>query len=81
MAKYGKSSKSGFKTGTNSSGYQTFNTGSGWKSTHRAVAEKKVGGTIFKGCEVHHINGNKTDNRSSNLTILSKAAHRKIHGK
>ncbi|MBN1968666.1 MAG: HNH endonuclease [Candidatus Delongbacteria bacterium] len=65
----------------NSSGYRQYNSGSGWNYTHRTVAENKLGGSIFKGYEVHHINGVKTDNRPSNLTVLSSAAHRSLHKK
>jgi len=89
MAKYSRgysksfsssSSRSGgFKTRTNSSGYRQYNSGSGWNLTHRTVAAKKVGGSIGAGREVHHINGNKTDNRPSNLSVLSKLAHSLIH--
>ena len=71
------------KTKVNSSGYMQFkdpNTGR-WTLTHRRVAEKKVGGRIFAGQEVHHLDGDKTNNRPSNLKILSKAAHRSIHRK
>ena len=50
-----------------------------WKFTHRRVAEKKLGGRIRSGYEVHHINHNKRDNRSSNLRVLSRSAHRAIH--
>lgn len=46
---------------------------------HRRVAEKKVGGPIRKGYEVHHRNGVKTDNRPSNLSVLPKWLHRAIH--
>lgn len=89
MAKYSRgysksfsSSKSrSFKTRTNSSGYRQYNSGSGWKYTHRTVAAKKIGGSIGAGREVHHINGNKTDNRPSNLTVLSKLAHILVHKK
>ncbi|MBU4486534.1 MAG: HNH endonuclease [Candidatus Delongbacteria bacterium] len=77
MARYSRS----FRTGRSSSGYKTYNSGSGWKFTHRTVAAKKLGGSIFKGFQVHHINGNKTDNRSSNLTVISGFIHRLIHGK
>lgn len=71
------------QTRVNSSGYQQFkdpNTGK-WMYMHRRVAEKKLGGKIGPGREVHHIDGNKTNNRPSNLTVLSKAKHRHIHGK
>ena len=50
-----------------------------WKFTHRRVAEKKLGGSIRPGYEVHHKNHNKRDNRPSNLTVLSKSAHRAVH--
>ena len=60
-------------------GYAKYNDGSGWKWTHRRVAEKKLGKQIYPGYEVQHINGIKTDNRPSNLIVLSKAKHRAIH--
>lgn len=77
----GSSSKRTLQTRVNSSGYQQFKdprTGK-WTSTHKRVAEKLVGGPIFPGREVHHIDGGKTNNRPSNLTIVSKAEHRRIH--
>ena len=74
--------RAGFlQTRTNRSGYQQFKdsrTGQ-WVLTHRRVAEKKVGGRIFPGMEVHHIDGDKSNNRASNLTIVSKERHRRIH--
>ncbi|HPM01479.1 MAG TPA: HNH endonuclease signature motif containing protein [Candidatus Cloacimonadota bacterium] len=66
---------------TSNSGYRQYNSGSGWHYTHRTVAEKKMGGPVYNGYEVHHINGNKTDNRPSNLTVVSSSEHHKIHGK
>ena len=79
-----KSSKSkSLQTRVNSSGYQQFkdNKTGKWVLTHRRVAEKKVGGKIFHGREVHHIDGNKNNNRSSNLLVVSKEQHRRIHSK
>lgn len=58
--------------------YKDPHTGS-WKFTHRRVAEKKLGGRIRRGFEVHHINGVKKDNRPSNLRVLSKSKHRALH--
>jgi hypothetical protein len=75
--------KRSLKTRTNSSGYQQFKdkrTGE-WVLTHRRVAEKMVGGRIYPGREVHHVDGDKSNNRPSNLTILSSAQHRRIHRK
>ena len=62
-------------------GYQQFNSGKGWEFSHRAAAENKLGGSIFDGHQVHHIDGNKTNNQHSNLTVLSAADHYKIHHK
>lgn len=71
------------KTRTNKSGYRKFIDPATGKAeyTHRRVAEKKMGGKIYKGCEVHHVNGNKTDNRPSNLRTVSKKEHRDLHKK
>lgn len=69
------------QTRVNSNGYAQFKdprTGT-WALTHRRVAEKLVGGRIYPGREVHHIDGDKTNNRPSNLKVVSKAEHRSIH--
>jgi hypothetical protein len=73
--------KQALQTRVNKSGYAQFKDPKTrhWTLTHRRVAEKKVGGRIFSGREVHHIDGDKTNNRPSNLTIVSKAEHRAIH--
>lgn len=77
-----RSSRKGpLETRVNGSGYQQFKDPSSgqWTLTHRRVAEKLVGGAIFPGREVHHIDGDKSNNRPSNLTIVSKEQHRRIH--
>ncbi len=76
-----QSAKRTLQTRVNGSGYSQFkdpNTGQ-WALTHRRVAEKKVGGRIYPGREVHHIDGNKTNNRASKLVVVSKSEHRAIH--
>lgn len=52
-----------------------------WKFTHRIVAETMIGGPIPPGHEVHHINGNKRDNRPENLAVLAREEHRQLHEK
>lgn len=46
---------------------------------HRAVMEAFIGRTLESYEEIHHINGNKTDNRIKNLIILSKSEHSTFH--
>lgn len=84
MARKSYGGKTGtLKTWTNNSGYQKFLDPRTGKSeyTHRRVAEKALGGKIFSGFEVHHRDGDKTNNRPSNLDVVSKAEHLRIHGK
>lgn len=47
-------------------------------SVHRLVALAFLG-PIPDDCDVHHINGNPTDNRPANLQYLDKAIHRSLH--
>ena len=49
------------------------------KRLHRYVWEKEVG-TIPKGCHVHHVNGDKSDNRIENLSIMTPSGHERMHG-
>ncbi len=47
---------------------------------HRCVYEA-FHGAIPPGYDVHHINGNRADNRADNLSVLTHAAHRLLHAK
>lgn len=46
---------------------------------HRRVAEKMIGRALSSDEIVHHINGNKLDNRAENLAIVSRSEHARIH--
>lgn len=48
---------------------------------HRLVVEKALGITLPKEFDVHHINGDKTDNRIENLAIMTHSAHTIFHNK
>ena len=49
-----------------------------WESTHRRVLAKRIGYKNLEGKQVHHIDGDKTNNRVSNLVALTPRMHGRI---
>ena len=51
----------------------------GYVFEHILVAESVLGRHIERGEVVHHINGNKSDNRPENLSVMSVGDHIRYH--
>jgi len=52
---------------------------SNWQFEHILVVEQYIGRPIKKGEFVHHIDGDKLNNKISNLYLCSNSQHRKLH--
>ena len=52
-----------------------------WRYLHRVVVEENIGRPLRDGEIVHHINGDRGDNRLENLKITDASRHIKDHWK
>ena len=52
----------------------------GYVFEHRLIIEQHIGRTLKRTDRVHHLNGNKSDNRLNNLmAFTSESAHQRFH--
>ena len=68
----------------NSAGYYRVTSnkeGNQGKFLHALIWEKHYNKPVPKGCDIHHINENKTDNRIQNLQCVDHKIHSSFHSR
>lgn len=77
--RYGKDNpawKGGF---VNKLGYKVISVDGEARLEHRHLWEEHYDKKIPKGHQIHHINGNRLDNRIENLQLMTNSEHQKLH--
>lgn len=68
-----------FSAHVNPKGHQRIATGAFHEGAHRLYAEFLTGRSLAPGEDVHHKNGNRLDQRASNLEIMDHGKHSREH--
>ena len=51
----------------------------GWVYEHVVIAEQDIGRSLYEHEVVHHLDFNRSNNKSSNLLVLTKSHHSRLH--
>lgn len=64
-----------------SDGYVRYSNNGRREYLHRVIMEKHLGRKLLQSEDIHHINGNPSDNRIENLQLIGRSDHLKLHNK
>ena len=81
MGRRGPRPRNGLSEGSlTGKGYVRIRRGGRLVMAHRWTWEQHHGRAVPVGCDVHHINGDRRDNRIENLALVDRTTHKRLHG-